>query len=207
MCGLTVAEVNWLGLFYMSYFSFVLPVHAVSLCCLMCLCWCTCRHKCFPMFIYVLEVFLIYPQTSKLNSVCAVYSLYNNSFTVAVELDTTTAVDPIQCFDESSGLTGPCPYSTDPLPTPTQGTGVCDRVVKQVSVSAKHVWSVEDDFFLGRMRYVPDYFVRFCFLYFSQLYSVSVHVCVCVCMRMCVRICSYVFVELSVCVCVRSTQQ
>ncbi|XP_076450784.1 tectonic-3-like [Babylonia areolata] len=60
------------------------------------------------------------------------YSLYNNSLTLAVELDTTSAIDPVQCFDQGSGLTGPCNYSTSPLPTPSPGTKTCDKVVKKV---------------------------------------------------------------------------
>ena len=61
----------------------------------------------------------------------SVYSLYNNSFTIAVELDTTTAVDPIQCMDGTTGLTGPCNYST--LPPPSAGSNTCNDVVRQVS--------------------------------------------------------------------------
>ncbi|KAK7099321.1 tectonic-3-like [Littorina saxatilis] len=58
------------------------------------------------------------------------FSLYNNSYTVAVELDNqTTTVDPIQCIFNATS-TGPCGYTS--LPSPILGTNTCNNVVRQV---------------------------------------------------------------------------
>ncbi|KAL8568149.1 hypothetical protein ACOMHN_027672 [Nucella lapillus] len=61
------------------------------------------------------------------------YSLYNNSLTISVELDTTNTVSPVQCFRQPSGLTAPCGIpSTTPLPSPSLVGNTCQNVLKQV---------------------------------------------------------------------------